>query len=208
MSLLHRADATALRILREQHVESLAMSAQTGPINYIKKTFKDIVDTMPDRRNTFLMLVTLCTFFVGWRTAIAVTDCESPLVVVLSGSMEPFMFRGDLLVLHNIGEPTMGDVVVFSLPNRTIPIVHRVHRIRLLEDGVTRLYLTKGDNNEMDDRTLYPRGYHWVEKKDIIGKVAVLVPRVGFITLIAEDHSWAKLVLVPLALIWCWYTGM
>nr|CCD16251.1 unnamed protein product [Trypanosoma congolense IL3000] len=205
-SVTQRVDAVAMRMLRSQHLEKL--NSASNPVNYVKSVVKNFIDTLPDKRNTFFMLLTLCTFFVGWRTAIAMTGCESPLVVVLSGSMEPFMFRGDLLVLHNIGEPRMGDVVVFSLPNRSIPIVHRVHRIRLLEDGETRLYLTKGDNNEMDDRTLYPKGYRWVEKKDIIGKVSVLVPRVGYITLIAEDHAWAKLVLVPLALIWCWYSGM
>ena len=41
---------------------------------------------------------------------------ESPIVVVLSGSMEPAYYRGDLLLLTNYDEPIIpGDVVVYSL---------------------------------------------------------------------------------------------
>jgi signal peptidase len=33
------------------------------------------------------------------------------------------------------------------------------------------LYLTKGDNNNVDDRALYPEGQFWIEETDIIGRV-------------------------------------
>ena len=35
-----------------------------------------------------------------WNTLKLLTWTESPVVVVLSGSMEPSMYRGDILLLH------------------------------------------------------------------------------------------------------------
>ncbi|XP_036700046.1 signal peptidase complex catalytic subunit SEC11A isoform X7 [Balaenoptera ricei] len=31
-------------------------------------------------------------------------------------------------------------------------------------------FLTKGDNNAVDDRGLYKQGQHWLEKKDVVGR--------------------------------------
>ena len=38
---------------------------------------------------------------------------ETPMVVVLSGSMEPSMYRGDILVLYRRPTIEIGDVVVY-----------------------------------------------------------------------------------------------
>lgn len=40
-----------------------------------------------------------------------------------------------------------------------------VHR----ENGDIK-FLTKGDNNAVDDRGLYKQGQHWLEKKDVVGR--------------------------------------
>ena len=61
-----------------------------------------------------------------WKCLMLVTYCESPVVVVLTGSMEPAYFRGDILFLHNLEEQKRaGDVIVFRLKDQEIPIVHR-----------------------------------------------------------------------------------
>ena len=55
------------------------------------------------------------------------TGSDSPVVVVLSGSMEPAYYRGDILFLWlGSSEISVGEVCVFKLPGRDIPIVHRV----------------------------------------------------------------------------------
>ncbi|KAG8348017.1 putative Peptidase S24 like [Trypanosoma vivax] len=205
-SVLHRADATALGILRSRR-DALAHK-KSGLLSMVREQVISLWSQVPDSHSTIPLLVMLSFFFIGWRVSCAVSNCPSPLVVVLSGSMEPFMYRGDLLLLHNRGPATVGDVIVFELPNRTVPIVHRVHRVRLLEDGETRLFLTKGDNNELDDRTLYPQGYTWVKEKDIVGRVFLLVPRVGYLTLISEENPWVKFIVIPLVLIWGWVSGV
>ena len=48
---------------------------------------------------------------------------ESPVVVVLSGSMEPAFQRGDILFLNNQDDPIrVGEIVVFKIKDRDIPI--------------------------------------------------------------------------------------
>ena len=69
-----------------------------------------------------------------WKALGAVTNTASPIVVVLSGSMEPAFYRGDLLFLWNpTGEEAKyatGDIVVYNVPGADIPIVHRVLEAR------------------------------------------------------------------------------
>ena len=71
----------------------------------------------------------LSTAFMIWKGLSVVTDSSSPIVVVLSGSMEPAFQRGDLLFLWNRGANTqVGEVVVYTVKGKDIPIVHRVVR--------------------------------------------------------------------------------
>ena len=61
-----------------------------------------------------------------WRSIMIVMGNESPMVVVLSGSMEPSMYRGDILVLMYKPELNVGDTVVYNIEGERIPIVHRI----------------------------------------------------------------------------------
>jgi hypothetical protein len=71
----------------------------------------------------------LSTAFMLWKGLSVATDSSSPIVVVLSGSMEPAFQRGDLLFLWNRGvETQVGEVVVYNVRGKDIPIVHRVIR--------------------------------------------------------------------------------
>jgi signal peptidase I len=58
------------------------------------------------------------------------------VVVVLSGSMEPAFYRGDILFL-NMGRAPFraGEVVVFNINGRDIPIVHRIIKVHEKEPG-------------------------------------------------------------------------
>lgn len=71
----------------------------------------------------------LSTAFMLWKGLSVATDSPSPIVVVLSGSMEPAFERGDLLLLWNRGMDTqVGEIVVYNVKGKDIPIVHRVVR--------------------------------------------------------------------------------
>ena len=64
-----------------------------------------------------------------WKTLSVITDSPSPIVVVLSGSMEPAFQRGDLLFLWNRDpRAEVGEIVVYNVRGKDIPIVHRVVR--------------------------------------------------------------------------------
>lgn len=73
----------------------------------------------------------LSTAFMMWKGISVIADSPSPIVVVLSGSMEPAFQRGDLLFLWNrnvLEETKVGEIVVYNVKGKDIPIVHRVVR--------------------------------------------------------------------------------
>jgi signal peptidase I len=132
-----------------------------------------------------------------WKGLMFVTKSESPVVVVLSGSMEPAFQRGDILFLNNARhEVFVGDVVVFKIKNRDIPIVHRILKVH--KDALTGEVelLTKGDNNRVDDRGLYAPGQLWLKREDILGKAVGTLRYVGMVTIALNDYPVLKYVLV------------
>jgi signal peptidase len=60
-----------------------------------------------------------------------VTGVETPAMVVISGSMEPALRKGDMLFVHNMSnEPVReGEIVLFRVPGLEHPIVHRVIKV-------------------------------------------------------------------------------
>lgn len=71
----------------------------------------------------------LSSAFMMWKGLSVLTNSGSPIVVVLSGSMEPAFQRGDLLFLWNRAMDTqVGEIVVYNVRGKDIPIVHRVIR--------------------------------------------------------------------------------
>ncbi len=57
-----------------------------------------------------------------WKGLMVGTGSESPIVVVLSGSMEPAFHRGDLLFLTNYDteDIRVGEIVVFKVCNHVL----------------------------------------------------------------------------------------
>lgn len=144
-----------------------------------------------------------------WKAAMVAANSDSPVVVVLSGSMEPAFQRGDILLLNNNREAvSTGDIVVFKVAGRDIPIVHRVLRVH--EHNATHAppppppggfpdrldILTKGDNNQLDDRNLYVPGQLWLSRNEVIGVAFGSVPYVGMVTIMLNDYPALKYVLV------------
>mmetsp|Transcript_18872 Transcript_18872/g.24279 ORF Transcript_18872/g.24279 Transcript_18872/m.24279 type:complete len:186 (-) Transcript_18872:137-694(-) len=134
-----------------------------------------------------------------WKGLMFVTMSESPVVVVLSGSMEPAFQRGDILFLNNaVQEVHVGDVVVFKIKDRDIPIVHRILKVHRDETTGEVDLLTKGDNNRVDDRGLYAPGQLWLQREDILGKAVGTLRYVGMVTIALNDYPVLKYVLVGL----------
>jgi signal peptidase I len=129
----------------------------------------------PPFADQFSFGLVICTAFSVWKGLGIITDSPSPIVVVLSESMEPIFHRGDLLILSNRKKVVdVGDVVVYNVKGRDIPIVHRVIKQHWTDNnGVEKQYLlTTGDNNPTDDVALYARGQIHLDRKDeVIGLV-------------------------------------
>ncbi|KAK4125756.1 signal peptidase complex catalytic subunit SEC11 [Parathielavia appendiculata] len=139
----------------------------------------------------------LSTAFMMWKGLSIMTDSPSPIVVVLSGSMEPAFQRGDLLMLWNrnlFSETNVGEIVVYNVKGKDIPIVHRV--VRKFGAGPDAKLLTKGDNNAADDTELYARGQDYLNRKDIVGSVVGYMPFVGYVTIMLSEHPWLKTVML------------
>jgi len=131
-----------------------------------------------------------------WKGLMCLTGSESPVVVVLSGSMEPGFYRGDILGLTLTSEPfTNGDVVVFQIEGRDVPIVHRALNVHESHDGKIAM-LTKGDNNQVDDRGLYAMKQLFIARKEIMGRARAFMPYVGMVTIWLNDYPWLKFVLI------------
>ena len=71
--------------------------------------------------------IVVASAFMAWKVLSLFFNCESPIVVVLSESMEPAFQRGDLLLLSLSNKPfEVGDITVFKIKGKEIPIVHRL----------------------------------------------------------------------------------
>ncbi|MDR1819504.1 MAG: signal peptidase I [Methanobrevibacter sp.] len=116
------------------------------------------------------------------------------LSVVVSGSMEPLMYRGDIVGLEKTDflgihefDPNnvkVGDIVVYNSVWFPDPIIHRV--IKVTEVNGTKLFIIKGDNNPIEDP--YP-----VQPEQIVARVinlgdhSFIIPKVGYIKIFFSD---------------------
>jgi signal peptidase len=112
------------------------------------------------------------------------------------------------------GGTQVGEIVVYNVVGKDIPIVHRVVRRHkgvyvvlppsaplapsLTASRRTPLnLLTKGDNNHADDTELYARNQFYLDReKEVIGSVVGYIPFVGYITILLSEHPWLKSVML------------
>ena len=112
------------------------------------------------------------------------------LNVVVSGSMEPAFYRGDIVMVEktnflgiqefNVNDIQKGDVVVYDAKWFNQPVIHRV--IDIVEINGSTMYMIKGDNNKSPDP-------YYVSPSQIQSKVVsfgdnlVVIPKIGYLSL-------------------------
>ncbi|AKL94402.1 peptidase S26B, signal peptidase [Clostridium aceticum] len=105
--------------------------------------------------------------------------------VIATGSMEPMIYPGDLILVRKIGDIEdihrlqVGDVIQFR--RNDILISHRIIDIREDDKGMTS-YQTRGDNNTAVDTRL-------VKPEEINGTIIKVVPKVGWPTLLLKQKN-------------------
>lgn len=107
--------------------------------------------------------------------------------VIATGSMEPIMYPGDVILLRQmrteeqLGNLREGDVIQFQRDE--IRITHRI--VKIMDDGKGNLtYKTKGDNNSTEDGRV-------VHTNEIKGTLVRVVPKIGYPTLIIKGGNHA-----------------
>lgn len=117
------------------------------------------------------------------------------IMAVLSGSMEPAIRTGSIVIVRPQEGYRIGDIITFTGVNggKSIPITHRVAETRV--DRGTPSYLTKGDANNAPDARL-------VAHREIIGGLVFSVPYLGYgVETARKPYGLATLILLPAALV-------
>ena len=140
-------------------------------------------------------------FTAAFALAIATAVTAPTLVghqsfVVLSGSMEPAISTGDIVVVEKIppADARVGDVVSFQSPD--VPgkiITHRVVDVRAV--GEELRFVTKGDANNATER--------WsIVRTGTIGRAQYLVPKLGYVTnRVGSTYGRLAFIVVPALLL-------
>lgn len=90
--------------------------------------------------------------------------------IVQSGSMEPSIMTGDLIVLQKQSEYRQNQVITFKNERgRTV-----THRIVSVDPGKNTIFRTKGDANQDQD-------LEEVREEQVIGSVMQVVPKFGYV---------------------------
>lgn len=131
-----------------------------------KGIFKDII----------IVVIGVLIIWMGLRV---VFGTENPFYVVSSGSMVPELQVFDVLVVQG-NDPfetvKIGDVIVFNRPSGQDRVI--VHRVAAIIDEDPLTIRTKGDANP----TSIPGTDFPITEEEYIGKVAYVIPQVGYVT--------------------------
>ena len=139
------------------------------------------------------------SFFIYFILQISF-NTESPIVVVISGSMEPQIHEGDLLfvmgkdaedIKNGTAEDKDGDIIVFIANWHGAPVEPIVHRvINKYQNNGMWYFETKGDANAIPDQGVR-------SEDDIIGVVVGGIPFIGWVKIFLTDSG----LLIPLLVV-------
>ncbi len=137
---------------------------------------KEIIET-----GKYVLLGLVLAFVINQGLGYAL-ETEKPVMAVVSNSMVPTFYKGDLVVVKGVDPRGLdvGDIVVYHNPYRAIPIVHRI--INIEDHGESRYFYTKGDHNLKSDQDF---GISPPVSEDLIrGRVILVIPKLGWFRVI------------------------
>lgn len=127
-------------------------------------------------KDILIVAVGVIAIWIGLQIAFGT---QNPFYVVASGSMIPVLEVYDVLIVQG-HEPfediKVGDIIVFNRPVGHDRVI--VHRVASIIDDDPKTIRTKGDANPSSiPGTDFP-----ITKEEYIGKVAYVIPQVGYVT--------------------------
>lgn len=173
-------------------------------VKVIKKKeniFRYIVSVMSYALFIFLLLIggTLLLYIADIKIRAMKGDYSAPVFnayVVMSGSMLPTIQVKDIVVTKKVPEEKLevGDIITFISPDTRfggISVTHRIIEKYYDESIGSYSYRTQGDNNNIADSVLVPN-------KNILGKVILKVPKLGYLQdILSSKGGLIIVVLIP-----------
>lgn len=114
--------------------------------------------------------------------------------IITTDSMKPNISQGDIIIIKETEEEKLkiDDIITFRKNNKLI--THRIIEIETDEEG-NRQYVTKGDNNNIED-------LEKVSCQEIEGKKTVRIPVLGKVVILLQDEVYIILIAIILLLIY------
>lgn len=149
----------------------------------MKKVFSILTNVVFTGLMTFALVVTLSMFSIGGIR----------IYSVLSGSMEPTIHTGSVIVGMPADSYAVGDIVTRMTETDDVTVTHRI--VEKVERDGAPVFRTKGDaNNVADDED--------IPASAIVGRVAFSVPYLGFAMNFAKTREgFLLLVIIPAVLV-------
>lgn len=154
------------------------------------QTYKRIISII-----VYIILVPLLIYNISLIIQAIVNPNKTPsffgikTYVIISGSMEPELKIGDMVVAKNAKEEGLkvGDIICFRQGESII--THRISEIITTNEGIQ--YKTKGDNNNAEDSGT-------IMEKVIEGKMVKKIPLVGNLSLVLQQKVFIILAIIVL----------
>jgi len=152
--------------------------------------------------NIFFLIVGFMLAFGIYQTLGTSLNTDTPVVTVVSDSMEPTFYRGDILLVRGTTWENIqagrenGTIIVYESEYLSIPLIHRV-----IEKHNNSLE-TKGDNNRQQVRVCLNYAKQQasdppcsateteiniennVTQDQILGKSSIIIPKLGYAKLL------------------------
>ncbi|HOY56102.1 MAG TPA: signal peptidase I [bacterium] len=139
--------------------------------------------------NAFLVFIGLVALFLV--ISIFPITGNYKVLVVKSGSMQPAIKTGSLVVSRPVDTYTVGDIITFRYGATSI--THRIQEKNLINGRLS--YVTKGDANKGSDR-------NEILSEEIIGRVFLSVPYLGYaIDTAKKPWGFALIIVLPALII-------
>lgn len=149
----------------------------------IGKIFKTVL-------NTILILLVLIGIFVVF--SFVPFPGNYKVFTVMSGSMSPAIHTGSMIFAKPMNDYGVGDIVARKTDSSKITVTHRI--ISKEEKDEEIFFQTKGDANESPDMEN-------TRQKDIVGKVFLSVPLLGYPVAYAKTTPGIILLIIVPAVI-------
>lgn len=146
---------------------------------------------------TLVIIVGIASLYSIWQSSKAPNQLPSVFgymsMTVLTGSMEPRLEAGDLIIVKtaNLEKAKVNDVITFKNSNNTL-ITHRI--VDVITENGSISFQTKGDANNIVDQEL-------VLKEQVIGSLQFHIPKAGHLMNFLKSPLGLSMLVIFLCLI-------